>query len=104
MSENRWWVDNEEILDFEFTKSRFTITGSNGQEVFKLAILDDSVKILGTLYLLGDTIQLLEDSTFLMGNTFMSGCSVSGCENAIAIVEKSFTGSIGGTTGFIINI
>jgi len=104
MSENRWWIDNEETLDFQFTKSRFSITGSSGQNVFDLAILDDSVKILGTFNLLGDTIQLLEDSVSIMGKAYLFGCASFGDENAIAIVEKSFTEPIEGRIGWKINI
>ncbi len=99
MSDNRWWVENEGILDFIHSKSGLKVLGPDKRTVFTLEILDESIQILGSLYLSSGKIQLLKHSIFVMGNEF-NGCSARGNDNAFVVVEKSFKGKTTGSTGF----
>jgi hypothetical protein len=105
MSENRWWVENKAILNFKFSKDKFSISASNKTKLLNLIIKGDSVEMSGRMYLLDSSVRLTKDRVVFedsqnqfIGNTF------NNISNAIVIKEKSFSNPILGSTGILMEI
>lgn len=105
MNENRWWVENEAILNFEHSKDRFLIFDSDKNKILELIIEDDTVKMSGLIYLLGDTIQLSKDKILFKNNQnqFINN-TFSNIDSAILIKEESFNDLIPGKVGILMRI
>jgi len=104
MNENRWWVENEEILDFKHSRNGLSITDNDDNRVLELEIRDDLVEIVGSLYLLGDVVKMLKDKIIFKksGNQFID-CTFK-VRNAIVIKEKSFRNPIPGGAGILLGV
>ena len=96
MSENRWWVDNETIMNFQHSKDRFSITDADNLKILDLALYEKRVEISGLIYLLGDAIELSKNEMkFRNSQNRIIGCTFQG-PNGIVIKENSFAKPIGG--------
>jgi hypothetical protein len=104
MSENQWWVDNETIMDFQYTKERFSITDAENVRILDLALYENRVEISGSMYLLGDVIELSKNEMkFRNSQNRFIGCTFQ-IPNAIVIKEKSFAKPIAGGCGVLIEV
>jgi len=105
MSENKWWLENEAILDFKHTINEFSITDTQNSKVLELKIKENLIEISGSIYLLGDIIQLSKDKIVFNNsqNRFINN-TFNGIHNAIVIKEKPFNRPIQGSTGILIEI
>jgi len=102
MNENRWWVENQAILDFKYSKNNLSVFENKNDKILDLTIKDDLVEVCGLIHLLGDNIQLSKDKIIFKNsqNQFISN-TFSNINNAIVIKEKSFTGPIFGNCGIL---
>jgi len=104
MCENRWWVENEAISDFEYTKDKFSID-INNTRVLELRIKEKLIEMSGSIYLLGDVIQLSKDEiVFKNSQSMFIDNTFNGIHNAIVIKEKTFNKPIQGGGGILIEI
>ena len=104
MSDNRWWVDHNEILDFQFRMGYFSIFDKNSKPIIELSILKDKIRIVGSFNFPGGIIKVQERLIKVSDRVYMMGCVSKNNTNAIAIKETSFQETINGRTGWLINI
>lgn len=96
MSDNRWWLERNSLLDFRHTKDEFSITDKNNVKLIEVRITENLVDITGDIHLLGDIVQLSRERILFKGKQGgFTNCSFSGT-NAIVFKEKSFNGLIPG--------
>jgi len=105
MSENRWWLENEAILDFKYTRNEFLIIDSNSSKVLELKIKENIIEIYGSIPLLGDIIQLSKDKIVfkITQNAFINNTFHS-IHNAIVLKEKSFNKPTPESAGILIEV
>jgi hypothetical protein len=105
MSDNRWWVENEAILNFNFTKNTFSIIDKKSSQILQLNIKDYLIEIFGQLYLLGDVIQLSKNAIIFRNsqNMFIDN-TFTNIPNAFVIKEKTFTKQHQGSIGVLMTI
>lgn len=105
MNDNRWWVENDSILNFNFTKDSFSITDEKSTQILELKIKDYLIEIFGKIYLLGDIIQLSKNAIIFRNsqNMFINN-TFRNIPNAFVIKEKSFTKQFRGPIGVLMTI
>ncbi len=105
MNENRWWLENKAILDFKCTKNEFSIVDINNTRILELKMREDLIEVSGSMYLLGDIIQLLKDRiVFRNSRNMLVNNNFYRMDHAIIIKEKSFNALISGKKGILMQI
>jgi hypothetical protein len=93
IAENRWWVDNESVFDFKFSKNEFIVIDKDNHEVLHLIINKNVIEVYGYLYLLGNYIQFSKDGMSINnqnGKSEFVSCVFMNIENFIQLKEVSF--------------
>lgn len=86
MEDNKWWVENEEIFDFKYTKNTFKVECSNDININIDIIPDDDIVIIsGTLYLNGYLLKFYKndikyfDERYPNQYSIIKGCTIVEC-------------------------
>lgn len=84
MSKNRWWVENENIFDFEFNKSSLVIKSDEIDSILEIKIVEDEVRLLCQMYINNILIKFDENQINIGQSTFRIG-RIIGNSTTIAI-------------------
>lgn len=92
MKDNKWWVENQKILDFSFSKNRFEVLSNQDDRIhilIRISPSNDEIYITGLLYL--DGFPLKFDSKNVQfshpdgeNKMIMKNCVVSNCTTALS--------------------
>lgn len=105
MHNNRWWVENTAVMDFQYTKNTFRITDIDKSEVLNLSIGKDIILVSGHMHLLGSIVDLSRDAITIGHCRFKAvGSIFRGFDNAIIVREKNFDKPIPGKGGILIDV
>jgi len=109
MSDNRWWVENNQILDFKYSKNKFIINHSD-RNVLKVIIRENGIDICGKLYLLGGIWDISRDDISLDDISFKNKLqshirlTCEGLKYGLVIKEKDFKGMFNSAAAIQIEI
>ncbi|MFA6119574.1 MAG: HNH endonuclease [Parachlamydiales bacterium] len=84
MSKNRWWLENNDILEFIFQKNLFYIKSNEIESLLHMEIDKNIIRVKCKMYVNGDLIEFKDEGIFLGKNVFRIG-SFTGNKTAMAI-------------------
>lgn len=89
MEDNKWWVENEEIFDFTYTKNTFKVECTNDINISIDIIPNDNVIIIsGSIYLNGYLLKFDENNIKYFHEKYnnqyliVKGCTIKNCSHA----------------------
>lgn len=94
MNRNRWWIENNAILNFQFSRYDFSIKDEDGIKILNLHINDDVVELNGNLHLMGDIILITRDVLLFHNHQNYFSGDIRNYEYAFVIQEKGFDSKI----------
>ena len=85
MSQNRWWVENNDVFDFQFSKNIFSVQSTSLESLLVIKIEKNIVRVTCKMYVNGRFI-LFNDEKINISNSIIGAIEkIVGNKTSIAI-------------------
>ena len=90
MEDNKWWVENEDIFDFTYSKNNFIVQSKEKEIYLQIDVEEDLINVSGNLYLNGYLLQFDKEDIKYYNPSYpqqystFKNCTIKDCKYAFS--------------------